>query len=64
MPDNEDPTLYRYAVMFEVSVINKDMTFTEKVFARDELTAVARAARTATLKGYEVIAVRQVEKSG
>lgn len=61
MADNQDPLLRRYAVMFEISVVNPDITFTEKVFARSEWNAIARAAWSAALKGYEVIQVRSVE---
>lgn len=62
MTDN-DPLLH-YAVTFEISVINPDLTFTEDVFARDQLTAVARAAWITAIKGYEVITVRSVEVTG
>jgi hypothetical protein len=55
----EDPRLRRFAIEFEVSV-DGEKTFTEKVYARDELTAVARAAWSTALKGYEVLAVRSV----
>ena len=58
-----NPSLRRYAVVFEVSV-SGEQTFTEKVFACDQLTAVARAAWATALKGYEVIGVRTVELIG
>lgn len=48
--------------MFEVSV-DGEQTFTEKVYARDEITAVARAAWAIALKGYEVIGVRSVTET-
>jgi hypothetical protein len=57
---NEDnPSLRRFTIVFEVS-IDGEQTFAEKVFARDELTAVARAAWATALKGYEVLGVREV----
>lgn len=59
MADNEDPELLKYAVMFAVS-IDGMQTFTEKVFARDQLTAVARAASNITLKGYSIFEVLRV----
>jgi hypothetical protein len=57
-----DPRLRKFAVVFEVSV-SGEQTFTEKVFARDQVTAVARAAWTVALKGYEVIGVREIVES-
>lgn len=59
----EDPALRRFSIMFEVS-IDGEQVFTEKVYARDELTAVARAAWSTALKGYEVLGVRSVTEAG
>lgn len=57
-----DPRLRHFAIMFEVSV-SGEQTFTEKVYASDELTAVARAAWMVALKGYEVLGVRSVNEA-
>ena len=58
----KDPRLRKFAIIFEVS-IDGEQTFTEKVFARDEVTAVARAAWTVALKGYEVLGVREIQEA-
>jgi len=60
--NEEDPALRRFTILFEVSV-DGEQTFAEKVFARDERTAVARGAWTAALKGYEILGVRSVTES-
>lgn len=55
LADNDPVQPYR--VEFETSIDGEE-THSEEVFARNPMTAVARAAWTTALKGYSIFSVR------
>lgn len=53
----DNAPVQHYSVEFETNLDGTE-THSEEVFARNELTAVARAAWITALKGYSILEVR------